>query len=68
MTFSEVLQSGTKKLGLQYFVVVGLETNGLKEIIYPLMHNVPKWSHFKNLAVFSVRFLKRVRPFWEVMQ
>ena len=54
ITFSEVLQSGTKKLGLQYFVVAGLETNGLKEIIYPLMHNVPKWLHILKILQFLV--------------
>ena len=33
----------------------------------PLMHNVPKWSNFKDLAAFAARFLKCVWPFWDVM-
>ena len=34
----------------------------------PLMHNVTKWSDtLKNLAVFVARFLKFVRPFWDIM-
>ena len=34
----------------------------------PLMYNVPNGqTHFKNLAAFPVRFLKRVWPFWDIM-
>ena len=34
----------------------------MSKYINPLMHNVPKWSHFKNLAanVNAARFLKCV--------
>ena len=35
----------------------------------PLMHDVAQngQSHFKNLAAFAARFLKCVRPFWDIM-